>query len=199
MRLKILKSNTDLSFFCSNFAALSGNHVDVEYLEKATVRGFLKNGAIVGGYVINSSLPLRYFGWIPKEERTETCNTLMNQGKAVEITCIWMKDNTLNKFERNLVYVFCILDAIASGKKMIFGGSISGPIATKQRRVLCRLLYKGPVTIRDRVEGFLYYETNLGAILGIFKEFFKELVFDLQRPFKKIVGTKTKFGSLERK
>lgn len=69
----------------------------------ATVMGYItKDGRLAAGYVVNTALPLRYFSFLPDQERAQLLGEPA-ESDFVEITCIWIDPNLVGYFDWGVV------------------------------------------------------------------------------------------------
>ena len=65
--------------------------------------GYLtKDGRLAAGYVVNTTLPLRYFSFLPDQERGQLPREPA-EGDFAEITCIWIDPDLVGYFDRGVV------------------------------------------------------------------------------------------------
>lgn len=145
---RILDSVAELRTYSDRFVANGGNPISLDYLRQSQVRGFYRDGELVGGFVLNRLPPFRYADWVPEPTRTE----LVREGyfdarDSVEVSCFWMARNGLQKIQRNGVYVRLVIDAFRTGCRKIIGGSVIPAAARIQKQALPRRLYLGPTTV----------------------------------------------------
>jgi hypothetical protein len=145
---RILRSDTDLEHFIERFVASGGNPIPMEYLRHSTVRGFFRDGTLVGGYAINRTVPFRYADWIPEPTRAELIREGSFDGRdSAEVSCFWMAKGGLQKFQRTGVYVRLVIDAFRTGARWVVGGSVVPSVARIQKQALPARLYLGPTTL----------------------------------------------------
>ena len=60
-----------------------------------------KDGRLAAGYVVNTTLPLRYFSFLPDQERGQLPGEPAEGGFA-EITCIWIDPDLVGYFDRGV-------------------------------------------------------------------------------------------------
>ncbi|CAL8464815.1 g4350 [Coccomyxa elongata] len=119
-----LVCDADLAKFQANFEARSDAKVTLKYLRKAIVMGYItKDGQMAAGYVVNATLPLRYFTFLPKQERFPAPHEPSEQD-FVEITCIWIDKHLTSYVDRGVVYLESVETARnRSDKPFLLGGS----------------------------------------------------------------------------
>lgn len=61
-----------------------------------------KDGRMAAGYVVNAVLPLRYFKFLPKQERMPLPGE-PSEHEFVEITCIWIDKHLASYGDRGVV------------------------------------------------------------------------------------------------
>ncbi|MFV8836089.1 hypothetical protein [Aquisalimonas sp.] len=146
MESALLRDPESIREFFLNFGKLCKNPIDINYFLCAdTVRAFYKDGRMVGGYIINSRGPLRYYEMIPEPARSRAdIKRYLATGNACEITCFWLIRHALTAHERNAIYLFSAADALCAGKRWIFGGSVNVKAARTQKRVMPHVVYRGP-------------------------------------------------------
>jgi hypothetical protein len=175
MKHKVLKDIEDLKDFQREFGLRSSNPVSRQYLQRAIPIGYFKNGHLVGGYVINSSFPLRYFNWIP-ENTLEKTNILSKYvpGQTSEITCIWMDKDSVSGWERNCLYLNLVWNSWKYSKHWVFGGSVTPKVAVIQRRVMPLLVFSGRTALDNSPEGEIYCATREELLIRTFFRFVYE-------------------------
>ena len=146
MDAQVLRSEDQIRLFAETFSGVCRNPVDLDYFANADcVRAFYRDGRMVGGYVVNARAPLRYLRMIPEAVRSEPpLASILADGNACEIACLWLSRARLTTQQRNNVYLLAAMDALATRRRWIVGGSISPKLAQTQKRVLPRVLYTGP-------------------------------------------------------
>lgn len=147
---RILRDHVDLGHFVDSFTAAGGNPIPMEYLQHSMVRGFFRDGALVGGYAVNRSAPFRYAAWVPEPTRAALVREGHFDGRnAAEVSCFWMAKGQggLEKLQRNGVYVRLVIDAFRSGARRIVAGSVVPSVARIQKQALPARLYFGPTTL----------------------------------------------------
>lgn len=146
METQLLDSEAEIRPFAEMFSGVCRNPVDLDYFAGADrVRAFFRDGRMVGGYVVNARAPLRYLQMIPARQRTNPAiSSILADGNACEIACLWLNRARLTTQQRNNVYLLAAMDALATRKRWIVGGSISPKLAQTQKRVLPHVLHTGP-------------------------------------------------------
>jgi hypothetical protein len=178
MNIKYLISKNELISFQTEFVNRATNPLDLNYLSQSKVRGFLVRGELVGGYVLNSKGPFRYFNWVPKN--VNNINKISHFFvDAVEITCIWINHEKISKFNRNIIYLMAIIDGLLSKKRYIIGGSINAKVASIQKEVLKQTIYKGEVELPGQPTGEIYASNWLQALYWVSVIFISESVKDI--------------------
>lgn len=166
-----------LEEFRIQFELLSGNPVELSYLEASTVRGFFKKDSLVAGYVLNKQSPHRLLMWIPENVRQQMIERYIPGGphSCCELTCMWKDRSTVSHWETNWVYMVAIYDGVFSGKQNILGGSFISKLATGQTRILDNVVYSGPSEFKNGAHCIVYYATRYGALWGILREITVEI------------------------
>ncbi|SEO82483.1 hypothetical protein [Aquisalimonas asiatica] len=169
MESALLRDPESIREFFFNFGKLCKNPIDINYFLCAdTVRAFYKNGRMVGGYIINARGPLRYYQMMPESVRTRPdVQRYLARGNASEITCFWLIRHALTAHERNRIYLFSAVDALRSGKRWIFGGSVSPKAARTQKRVMPHVIYRGPWDFEGSPAQAQIYCSNWWELLGL--------------------------------
>jgi hypothetical protein len=193
MKQKWIQTDSELNKFISIFDRISGNPLDKSYLKAAQVRGFYINNELVGGYVINVKQPLRYFEWVPHSNRENArVNKHLDQGKSVEITCIWGDQTKTSRLKRRWIYWMCVFDAMRTGQTWIVGGSTIPKVAKIHRQVLPKLIYSGTTTLPQNPEGQLYCSRWIQLLLMIPIGFTYDIGSDILRSLVKKVWSPRK-------
>lgn len=146
MDSQLLYSHDQIRPFAEMFSSVCRNPVDIDYFGGADrVRAFFCGDHMVGGYVVNARQPLRYLQMIPGPQREQKAiSSILDGGDACEIACLWLNRARLTTQQRNNVYLLAAMDALATRRRWVVGGSISPKLAQTQKRVLPRVLYTGP-------------------------------------------------------
>ncbi|WP_027709111.1 hypothetical protein [Zooshikella ganghwensis] len=141
---KIAKDNAQIELFKKLYYESSSNHVDIEYLKRASIVRFFydKHGNPIAGYVLNGNIPHRYLSDIPSE-RFDTCN-IPPKDNMVEGCCIWM-NRGLNSFGRGIIYIVTFYDYCMLGKRFMMGASVEPKVASLQKKVIPNVVYEGPI------------------------------------------------------
>ncbi len=195
MEMRILKHNFELFQFQKEFLKRSKNPLGIEFLKGALVFGYFKKGSLVGGYIINSVFPLRYFNWVPVEDQKSV--TLLKQfkeGQTSEICCIWMDKSKVSPLDRNLLYFSLAINTILHSNHWVFGGSISEKVAEIQKRVMPKIVYHGSTTLPDSPKGEIYYATKTELFTRTILRFIYETSLVLIQPFVPTLPRKPKRG-----
>lgn len=61
-----------------------------------------KDGRLAAGYIVNTTLPLRYFSFLPDQDRANQHGEPA-ESDFVEITCIWINPDLVGYFDRGMV------------------------------------------------------------------------------------------------
>ena len=146
MDTQLLHSDDQIRPFAEMFSSVCRNPVDMNYFSGADrVRAFYRGDRMVGGYVVNGKQPLRYLQMIPGPQREQKAiSSILDGGDACEIACLSLHRARLTTQQRNNVYLLAAMDALATRRRWVVGGSISPKLAQTQKRVLPRVLYTGP-------------------------------------------------------
>lgn len=170
---RLIRSDEQLlETFLDRFELLSGNPLDLGYLERATVRGFFKRDELVAGYVLNNRAPYRLLMWIPEDVRQQLIDKNISGGEhaCCELTCMWKDRASISYWEMNWIYIFAIYDAVFRGKRNILGGSFVTKLANGQTRILENIVYSGPSSFKNGERCIVYFATRFEAVCGIFRE-----------------------------
>jgi len=176
---RLLGSAAERASFARMFELHGGSAVSLDYLERAQVRGFFRGAELLAGYVLNARAPFRYCAWLPPQARAELerRGCLVEPGCA-EITCMWMS-RTLRQLERNRIYVYSVVDAFASGKRLIFAGSTIDKVARKQKSSLPHTVYHGAASFAGTCE--IYCADRYGMVAHFAAAAIAKYVRDLAR------------------
>lgn len=166
----ILKSRLELQGFKSAYTKLSGAEISNEYLEQARVVGFFDEKRVLqAGYIVNAKAPFRYLSYIPEGEKSSISGYDYLSHNATEITCIFMHKKNLDSWQRLQVYANSGLDAQATGKKFLLGGSNVAKIARIQKLAMRHDLWSGSPTYatNDDIHQEVYYAERTAFVLNI--------------------------------
>ncbi|NRD74238.1 hypothetical protein HQQ94_13525 [Shewanella sp. VB17] len=146
----ILAQDAEFETFAEHYKQASGNETSIEYFKRISmVRAFSdQKGEMIGGYTLNSRLPIRYFADIPASVDQPY---FMTQGDdVVEAGGLWI-NSEVNNFYRGIIYLWSLLDIIKSKKRFIIGGAKHPKVAKLQSIVFPNKLYEGPIPTADYV------------------------------------------------
>lgn len=148
-------SHKQLTIFKLNYERLSGSEVSLDYLKNAFVYSFYEGPEMVGGFVLSSASNgnvFRYFSIFENNEAQKTLQQLkklfeIDEKKALEIGCIWMKKKKSILQKRHLFYKLLAIETLKLVKKhqldYIFGGAIEAHTQRFQSFFLNRVFYQG--------------------------------------------------------
>jgi len=184
---KIIGDLELLKLFRDRFENLSGNNLEMSYLEGASVRGFFKKDNLVAGYVVNKVAPFRLLLWIPKNVRTEFIESNVPGGMEAccELTCLWKDRSRVSYWEMNWIYIVAVLDGLISGKRNILGGTFVKAVGKGQNRILKNIVYSGPSEFKNGKHCDVYFATRLGSLWGLLREFVTELAKSVRSGLRK--------------
>jgi hypothetical protein len=157
MKRKILMTDSELDQFRAGFSVKNTTPLSSNYCRQAVVVGYFDDDAIVGGYILNSTAPYRYWEWLPEAARPSHALTRIVAQPATEITAIWMDKNRIDRFGRIALYSRLALDVIRHGRTYILGGSLYTKVAGIQKEVLPRIVFSGPTGLQGQPIGEIYY------------------------------------------
>ena len=157
----------DKRAFALAYFSVSGEvQIPEEYLNRASARGFFKDGEMVAGYLFNDSAPFRYETIIPDESRVKLQKLgYLVESTSCELTCMWMRKGKLTKFERNAVYIRSTVDTFRTERRYVIAGSVVEALARMQKRTLPRTIYHGLSAKGGTIE--IYCATRFIMIIRI--------------------------------
>lgn len=143
--INVSHSESLLENFQSLYQQKSNVSLSVEYLKQGHPMMFIRNGKIIGGYVLNAQAPYRYLSIFDEKQKEILLKShLLKEEELIEITCIWMNPK-ITSFEWISYYLFMFFHtlylAIKLNKKRIIGGSVLPKIQLIQRQILSKLIY----------------------------------------------------------
>lgn len=165
----------------------NGGPVDKAYVASATIRVFYNDpDQWVAAYAINTKGEFRYLSVLTDDQ----CNTLLRQRKIdkrnlVEITLLSRdeRNSWTHKYDREYYYSMSLLDALATGRQFILGGSVEPKLADAQMEVLDQLLYEGELNFFGKSKyGWLYYTSWFGAVWNALRRLIRVLLNRKNRP-----------------
>lgn len=174
----IQQSKNELTIFINVYEALSGNKVDLTYLQNSNVRAFYnKKDEIIGGYVLSTYEKngfLRYFNFLGEKQGSVLASNNMNLPEFVEITCIFFTKFT-STYQRIQIISFSLFDALMFDKKYILGGGFVSSFNNRMKSVLQKTLFDGEIQLYGDIKVFtLLYEERKNIISNWFIAFIKE-------------------------
>ncbi|GAB2884115.1 hypothetical protein ACCI51_10075 [Microbulbifer echini] len=140
----LISQSKELEAFTRNYILESGNETSIKHFERiSTVRVFKnRQGDMIGGYSLNTRLPIRYFEDIPK---TTILPSFVTQSiNVIETGGLWI-NREVNQFYRGVILLYSLWDIHQSKKKYIVSGAKHPKIAKIQSLVFPHKLYEGPV------------------------------------------------------
>ncbi len=102
LKMKEIILIKELEEFKSNYERISNLEIPMDFLLKGTVYGFFKKGKLVGGFILNESLPIRTIDlFIQKENHKSMLSLMPTSNNWTEVCCYWIdrsyrKDMRLN-------------------------------------------------------------------------------------------------------
>lgn len=173
---KIIQESAEIDQFSRLYFAASRGHKPVErsYLLRSTVRVFFrleKPSEWLGGYVINTHPPFRYFVVFDEIQKGEIMSShQIGEGDISEVTCIWIRGRYLIAAERLQVYLKSMLDAFTLGKPYIFGGSTEPGTVKLQKRIMPRDFHQGVALVGDQETSYwIYYVGRLESVFTMLR------------------------------
>jgi hypothetical protein len=169
-----------------SFTKSNGSEVKVPYLQQGETYIFHRANQPdkwLGGFCINTESNWRYFGGLsPKEIVDMLAKHGINQKDLLEVGCLWLNSQSISKTERYFFYLLLIFKVLASGKKIIMGGSFIPKVAELHMKILPNLLHEGLVTVAGKTKVAKFY-FGYKSVIPFY--FFRGFFFDLAKTFKK--------------
>ncbi len=139
----ILKQNNDFKEYTKRYENMSGNKTGVEHFKRVSiVRAFYnQDKEIVGGYSLNSNLPIRYYADIP-DGALLSSHPL--ESEVIEGGGLWMNTD-LHPLHRCRIFLMSFYDTYKLNKPYIVGGAKHPKVAKVQLSVLPKIIYEGPI------------------------------------------------------
>lgn len=145
------------------YKKLSGSEISMDYLKRANVYCFFCGPEMIGGFVLANGANgncLRYFSIFEDNSSKKTLDSLkkmfqVDESKALEISCIWMKKQVLlNRTHFYRILAFATLKEVNRNKyEFVFGGAIEPHAQRFQAMFLNKIFYQGVKPVRE--EGVL--------------------------------------------
>ncbi|WP_299008051.1 hypothetical protein [uncultured Shewanella sp.] len=144
----LISQEKEFEMFAKHYMEASGNHTSVEHFKRiSTVRVFTnKQGDMIGGYTLNTRLPIRYFEDVPQTASTPSFVDQAND--VIETGGLWVK-NEVNPFYRGLIFLYSVWDMQKSNKRYIISGAKHPKVAKIQSIAFPNKLYEGPIKNAD--------------------------------------------------
>jgi len=98
--MHLITMNKELFLFKYKYERKSGLKLPLRYLKKAKAYSFVVDGQIVGGFILNSNLPLRTADIFVSEESKNNNLEKLNKEIFCEVCCFWMD----RKFQKEPFY-----------------------------------------------------------------------------------------------
>lgn len=175
---KLLTFMVEKNQYRQTYETLSGGKISDEYLAQGQVRAFYnRKNEMVAGYIINSTPNFRYIDYIPEADRTHLAIDIQND-KIMEITCIWIKKEKLERGQRHAIYLQLIQDCLATDTDYVLGGSVVEKIRDLQQSVLRHALWEGMST-KSQYQ-WVYFGKRI-ELLPLFLKKAAEVTFQLLR------------------
>lgn len=190
MKSKLIQqSKNELSVFANTYEALSGNKVDLTYLENANVRAFYnEKGELIGGYAVSTYEKngfLRYLNFLGEKQNSVLASKKMHLPDFVEITYTFFT-RLAKRHQRVRMLSASIFDALKFDKKYLLGGGIVSGFNSRMKNVLQKVLFEGEALVSGNVKTFtILYEERRNLILNWLKAFFKEVYTLVSKSFKR--------------
>ncbi|MGR6873557.1 hypothetical protein ACU6U9_14900 [Pseudomonas sp. HK3] len=189
---RILKEIDDFKEYARIYENMSGNKTSVEHFMRiSTVRAFYnEKKEIVGGYSLNSNLPIRYYADIPAGALTDEHPL---ESEVVEGGGLWMDDN-LHPIHRCRIFLTSFIEIYKLKKPYIIGGARHPKVAKVQLSSLPNIIYEGPIgeykyvcimygSIKSLPKMALYIILKYG-VMGTIKDFMSRLKRFIYSPLK---------------
>lgn len=157
MRMKLLLTPAERAAFAEKFAERTANPLSGDFLRQAKAYGFVANGILIGGFLLNLEKPYRYVQMIPENHRkTETVQRYLAEGQAAELACMWLDRSSMTWPRRTRIYFAAIQVAILTGKRFIIAGSVTEAVAATHKASFRHIVYCGPTTFKGAPYGEIY-------------------------------------------
>jgi hypothetical protein len=85
-----LAEPAELEQFQRSYLDLTGSCVPLEYLQRASVHVVRRGPDMVGGFVINTTSPLRTLARVPHDTACQIQDELSQGPPVREVACVWM-------------------------------------------------------------------------------------------------------------
>lgn len=167
-------SGSDLGRFIEFNQRNNGATVSVEYLETARVRIFYDPSDEehwLAGYAVNTVAPFRYLTVLSDDQRVTLLSEHdIREENMVEITMI-VRDKSYrwNNFQRFMYFSRSIIDALATGRGVIFGGTVNPRLRDFMMSVLGKMFFVGSANFFGKQRHmWLFYDKKFNVIANLF-------------------------------
>lgn len=165
LKRRVCKSDADRLAFARAYEDITGFPIDLDYLARGKTVLFRKNYEIVGGYVVNSSRPLRYEATIPNPEALFSKLPADAPDKTMEVACLYVLPKVLDGVDMRYIYYNMWWDSLFSGKKYAVWGSANAAAARYYQRYSEDWAYRGPSTLPGERKVWIYYTKLLPQLI----------------------------------
>lgn len=147
-----VKSPQELQRFMDNYWTVSGNKLDIAYLQAGIVYQLYRGTRPIAGFVLNTveRAPLRYLSYLDPAVRAQTLlDGEVAESDFIEIAANYSLPNEMDELEKQAYYRLMLSQAYKFGKwyskSKVMGGSTIKQLKRIQSELMDQSLYKGPV------------------------------------------------------
>lgn len=178
---KLISTREELNRFIAFNQANQGAPVSMEYLTNAKVRVFFEKerpDRYLAGYAVNACPPFRYLSVMSTEESKMHLDAhQIRESDIVEITMIVKKRSyRWSWLERLVYYSRSVVDAKATGRPIIFGGTVSPKLKQWMMQVLPQIFFSGEANFFGMKKNmWLFYERQDRLLINLFSANMQQL------------------------
>lgn len=170
LKTNIISEDKDFALFAKHYCDASGNNTPLAHFKRVSIVRVFKNndGAMLGGYTLNSQQPIRYFDDIPASGKSHFVVSKAND--VIETGGLWVKGEVSN-FYKGIIYLWSLYDMAKSNKQFIISGAKHPKVAKLQSIIFPNKVYEGPIKNTDYICIFYAkrYYIPIQALLVIYK------------------------------
>lgn len=160
--------------FTARFSARTPNPIPEAYLAQCACVGFADKGELIGGYLMNLTIPHRYVDMIPEPARGADTQKYLADGACVELACMWMDRDLITPGQRMLVYGHALYDSLTAGRKWIVCGTVTAKVGDIHKLGFRRQIYRGPMTFPGQPHGEIYAASRAEILRRIPAAYFRD-------------------------
>lgn len=146
----------ELDGFAAGYLAASGYRVDPGFLQRARVFVGVRDGRVVGGFVLNFAPPFRTLIRMPERDQRRLAHEFPPD-RTVELACVWLAKEARGRLCSALLWSSLVWHASRQRRQHVVFGTEVDRLRRYYERTGPRLLYEGEVRVDGRVrQGWIY-------------------------------------------